>query len=56
MNIEPSLAFQVSIVVINVISGLAAFAIRREIAHLREIVTLRFDLMEKRVEKLEKAL
>lgn len=44
---------QLFLVGANVISGLAWFAIRREIAHVREIITLRLDQLEKRVEKLE---
>lgn len=45
--------FQIGIIGANVISGLAWFAIRREIAHVREIVQLRLDHVEKRLEKLE---
>jgi hypothetical protein len=45
--------FQLALLGANVISGLAWFAIRREIAHVREIVQLRLDNVEKRIEKLE---
>jgi hypothetical protein len=45
--------FQIGIIAANVISGLAWFANRREIAHVREIITLSLDQLEKRVEKLE---
>lgn len=50
---NPEYIFQAGIIGANVISGLAWFAIRREIAHVREIVQLRLDHVEKRLEKLE---
>lgn len=51
---NPDHVFQLGIIGANVISGLAWFAVRREIAHVRELLTLRLDHVERRLEKLEK--
>jgi hypothetical protein len=51
MNVEADTLLKASIVVVNIISGLVCFVIRREISHLKEVVTLRIDAIEKRVDK-----
>jgi hypothetical protein len=45
--------FQIGIIAANVISGLAWFAIRREIAHLREVFEIKIGEVERRLDKLE---
>jgi hypothetical protein len=45
--------FQICIIAVNAISGLAWFAIRREIAHVREIVTLRINHVESEMRELK---
>jgi hypothetical protein len=44
---------QLALLAVNAISGLAWFAIRREIAHVRELLSQRLDQVEKRTENLE---
>ena len=51
---NPDHLFQLGIIAANVISGLAWFAIRREIAHLREVFAIQIGEVERRLEKLEK--
>ena len=46
-------AFQIGVIAVNAISGLAWFAIRAEIKHVRELLSQRLDALEARVEKLE---